>query len=156
MESMSGKTSIKEIKELLAEGWKFSLKKTGKYTYIRRRKSGEKDVSMGRLDEELWKIIQAAQKGQTTRYSEIKRRLERTRSMLVDERARRMSRDCANIIAGYCTYWRWRGDEPLIQEFHELNKLTPHKPFETRETDEGLTVKAIPDYCRGCTAYSPR
>jgi hypothetical protein len=49
--------SVEEIKVLIRSGWNFRIKKVHGKNYITRRK-GQTEKSLGRYDENLWKLIE--------------------------------------------------------------------------------------------------
>ena len=53
---VANRLSDEKITELIAEGWNFHIKKSGKYRYIVRRKK-QAMISLGKFDEQYWNRI---------------------------------------------------------------------------------------------------
>lgn len=159
---MREKLDDKKIYELIEDGWHFSIKKTGKYRYLRRRRKGSPDVNMGPYDEAVWEKIQKMQ-GTTAQPRIDHRIVYRLRNelhyQLTIERARERPKTCIHVRDQFCTFWRWKPDGHifltiLAQLEEQSEKLWSKKRVSTIADGDGkLLVKASLDYCKDCTEY---
>ena len=152
-----GQITDQHISDWYNDGWRFSVKQVGKYSYIRRRKKGEKDQQVAPYNEAMWEKIKDLQESPKLRHTEIKRLQTDAHKALKDTRADIKRGSCRNNVEGFCTYWSYKPGSRFIEIFRELNQVSGRQLFQTRDADEGLVhVTAIRDVCLDCPCYARR
>ena len=134
------------------DGWTFRIKTVKGKRYITRRK-GKQEKSLGRFDENIWKLIQRG----TVLPKQVVERIEAQQtieSILRVYRSFEMSLDCSHIVDGFCYFWRY-DEQPGF--FRIADKVSLSEYY--REVDFGVessfwVFKAEAFYCRGCTGYA--
>lgn len=140
--------SDEEIRNWIKKGWKFYRRTKKGHIYITRRKGANKERGHGRFQQPLWDRIEKIRREPSEPQRETDP-LSLFYSLVELNRASLNSQNCLNRDdEGYCTYWRWSHDYPLLRYRGDL---------EMKEVkDEGnpaYLFRAHAKYCGGCTAY---
>jgi hypothetical protein len=143
--------SRKEIKKWKVDGWSFRKKKVKGYQYITRRK-GKQERSLGKFDENLWKLIEntTLEPSKVERRNDTEKKIENVIDLI---RIHQMSQTCSQIHEGFCYFWRFKeqpgffriADNGLGKGYYRQVKIGDKPHF--------WVFKAKPFYCRNCSAF---
>lgn len=140
------------IRKNIRDGWRYSIKKVGKYSYIRRRRSGDKDVQVARFDPKLWAYIERIQ----AMYADVPRGklVEQAQKQVQEAQTRIKQTTCAHILNSWCHYWKYPNTSSFIKIFERLGD--GESQYGVKDVDErSVIVKAQPFVCTPCSSFSP-
>ena len=144
--------TAEDIQNWKKDGWSFRLKTVKGRKYVTRRK-GKQEKSLGRYSDQLWNTIQ---KSSTEKTRQEKRIVQENRitDILSTIRPSLMSRLCKHVVDGYCFFWR--SDEPY-GFFSIADNIGVGFYKKIEDGDSSFWVfKAVPFYCKNCSAFTRR